>query len=77
VVVRSVLAGFFGVMPGVGAVAVRYMGVVAGLFVISGRGVLGRHAMVLRGVLVMLFTFFRHGSSFWRYESRLEDTPRM
>jgi len=67
-VVGSVLAGFFGVMLGVGAVAVRDMGVVAGLFVVAGGMVFGRGTMVLRGMLVMLgrlqvvlFAFFRHG----------------
>jgi hypothetical protein len=63
-----VLAGFFGVMLGVGAVPVGHMGVVAGLFVISSGMVFGCGAMVLRGVFVMfsrlqvvLFAFFRHG----------------
>ena len=70
-VVRGVLAGFFGVMLGMSAMAVRYVGVVAGLFVVAGGVMLSRHTMVLRGVFVMLgsfqmvlFAFFRHGSSF-------------
>jgi hypothetical protein len=65
------LAGFFRVMLGVDLMAMRYVGMVAGLFMISGGVVLGGVAMVFRGVLVMLggfvvvlFTFFRHGASF-------------
>jgi hypothetical protein len=57
VVVSAMLPRLSGVMPGVRAVAMRDMGVVAGLFVVSGGVMLGRHAMVLRGVLVMLGGF--------------------
>jgi hypothetical protein len=69
--IRAVLAGLFGVMLGVGGVAMRYVGMVAGLFVISGGVMLSRHAMMLRGTFVVLsgsqvvfFTFFRHGFLF-------------
>ncbi len=62
------LARLIGVMFGVGVMAVRNMGVMAGLLVISGGVMLGRRAMVLRGMLVMLGSFqvvlcafFRHG----------------
>jgi hypothetical protein len=62
------LAGLARVMLGVSVVAMRDVGMVAGLFVISGSMVLGGGAMMLRGVLVMLggfqvvfFAFFRHG----------------
>lgn len=65
--IRGVLAGFIGMMPGVGAVAVGNMGVVVRLFVISGGMMLRRGAMVFRGMLVMLggfqvvlFAFFGH-----------------
>ena len=71
VMVRAMLAGFFGVMLGVSAVAVRYMSVVAGHFVVAGGMMRGCFAMVLRGMFVMLgcfqmvfLAFFRHGSSF-------------
>jgi hypothetical protein len=64
------LACLFGMMLGVGGMAMRNVGMVAGLFMISGGVVLGRGAMVFRGVLVMvgsfqvvLFSFFRHGCS--------------
>jgi hypothetical protein len=57
VVIGVVLGGFFGVMIRVCAVAVRDVGVVAGLFVISRLMMLGGGAMVLRGVLVMLGCF--------------------
>ena len=82
VMIRGVLAGLVGVVLGVGHVAVRDVGMVAGLFVISGGVMFGRRAMVLRGAFmvfrrsqVVFFTFFRHGFLFLRYESRLEDTP--
>lgn len=71
VVVGGELAGLFGVMLGVGAVAVRDVGVVAGILMVSGGMMVRRFAMVFRGVFVMFggfqmvfFTFFRHGSSF-------------
>ncbi len=67
------LARLFGVMLGVCMMAMRDMGMVAGLFMISGSVMLGRGAMMFRGVLVMfggfqvmLFTFFRHGALFLR-----------
>ena len=67
------LAGFFGVMLGVRVMAMRDVGMVAGLFMISGGVMFGRCAMMLRGMLVMLggfqmmfFTFFRHGALFLR-----------
>jgi hypothetical protein len=67
------LAGFVGVMLGVRVMAMRYMGMVARLFMISRGVMLGRGAMVFRGVLVMLggfqvviFTFFRHVARFLR-----------
>jgi hypothetical protein len=63
-----VLAGLARVMLGMSVVAMRDVGMVAGFFVIPGSVVLGRRAMMLRGVLVMLggfqvmfFAFFRHG----------------
>jgi hypothetical protein len=80
--IRGVLAGLVGVVLGVGHVAMCDVGMVAGLFVIARDVMLGGHAMVLCGVLVMLgsfqmvfFTFFRHGFLFLRYKSRLEDIP--
>ena len=67
------LAGFVGVMLGVGVMAMRDMGMVAGLFMISCGVMLGSGAMVFRGMLVMIcgfqmvfFTFFRHGARFLR-----------
>lgn len=80
--VSGVLAGLFGVMLGVSAVAVRDVGVVACLLVVTGGVMPGSGAMLFRGMLVMisglqvvLFTFFRHGFLFLRYRSRLENTP--
>ena len=71
VVIGGMFARLIGVMFGVSVVAVRDVGVVVGLFVVSGGVMLGCGAMVFRGMLVMLggfqmvfFTFFRHGSSF-------------
>jgi hypothetical protein len=71
VLIRGVLAGFFGVMAGVGSMAVCYVGVVACFFVVARGVMLGCGAMVFRGMLMMLggfqmvfFAFFRHGSSF-------------
>ena len=68
VVIGGVLARFVGVMLGVRAVAMRYMGMVPGFFFVSGGMMLRRHAMVLRGTFMMfgcfqmvLFAFFRHG----------------
>jgi hypothetical protein len=67
------LARLFGVMLGVCMMTMRYVGMVARLFVISRGVMLGGGAMVFRGVLVvvggfqvMLFTFFRHGALFLR-----------
>lgn len=67
------LAGLFGMMLGVCVMSMRYVGMVAGLFVISCGVMFGRGAMMFRGVLVMLgcfqmmiFTFFRHGARFLR-----------
>ena len=67
------LARLFGVVLGVGMMAMRDMGMVAGFFMISGSVMLGGGAMVFRGMLVMLggfqvmlFTFFRHGALFLR-----------
>ena len=64
------LARLFSVMFGVSGMAMRDVGMVPGLFVISGGVMLGRCAMVFRGMLVMfgsfqvvLFPFFRHGCS--------------
>jgi hypothetical protein len=63
-------ARLFGVMTGVGGMAMRDMGMVAGLFVISSGVMLGRCAMVFRSMFVMfgsfqvvLFSLFRHGCS--------------
>ena len=65
------LAGFVGVMLGVGVMAMRDMGMVAGLFMISCGVMLGGGAMLFRGMLVMFcgfqmmfFTFFRYGALF-------------
>jgi hypothetical protein len=67
------LAGFFGVMLGVRVMAMRDVGMVAGLFMIPGGVMFSRGAMMFRGMLVMLggfqvvfFTFFRHGARFLR-----------
>jgi|HubBroStandDraft_2_1064218.scaffolds.fasta_scaffold890389_2 hypothetical protein len=67
------LAGFVGVMLGVGVMAMRDMGMVAGLFMISCGVMLGGGAMLFRGMLVMFcgfqmmfFTFFRYGALFLR-----------
>jgi hypothetical protein len=80
--IGAVFAGLFGVMLSMSAMAMRYVGMVAGLFVVPRGVMLGGGAMVLRGVLVVLrgfqmvlFTFFRHGFLFLRYGSRVEDTP--
>ena len=68
------LARLFGVVLGVGMMAMRDMSMVAGFFMISGSVMLGRCAMVFRGVLVMIggfqmmfFAFFRHGARFLRW----------
>jgi hypothetical protein len=68
------LAGLFGMVFGVGMVAMRNVGMVAGLFMISGGVMLGGGAMMFRRMLVMLgcfqvvlFTFFRHGALFLRH----------
>ena len=45
--------GFLGVMLGVQMMAIRYMRVMAGLFVIPRIVMVRRRAMVLRGVIVM------------------------
>jgi len=67
------LARLFGVILGVRVMAMRDVGMVAGLFMISGGVMFGRGAMMFRGMLVMLggfqmmfFTFFRHGARFLR-----------
>lgn len=67
------LAGFVGVMLGVGVMAMRDMGMVAGLFMISGGVMPGGGAMMFRGLLEMIcgfqmvfFTFIRHGARFLR-----------
>jgi hypothetical protein len=67
------LARLFGVMLGVGGMAMRDVGMVAGFFMISGGVMFGRGAMMFRGVLVMLgcfqvvmLMFFRHGALFLR-----------
>lgn len=72
-VIRGMLARLFGVMLGVRVMAMRYVGMVARLFMISSGVVLRRGAMVFRGVFVMLggfqvmlFTFFRHVALFLR-----------
>jgi hypothetical protein len=82
VVVGGVLAGLLGVMLGVGVVAMRDVGMVAGFLVISRCMMLGSEAMMFRGVLVVLggfqvviLSFFRHGAFghgalFLRYGSR-------
>jgi hypothetical protein len=66
----GVLARLIGVMPGVSLMAVRDVGVVMSLIVVSGGVMLGRGPVMLRGMLVMvscfvvmLFAFFRHGCS--------------
>jgi hypothetical protein len=69
-VVSGVLAGLFGVMLGVSAVAVPDVGVVTCLLVVTG-GML----VMISGFQVVLFTFFRHGFLFLRYRSRVENTP--
>ncbi len=60
-------------MLGVGVMAMRYVGMVACLFMISGGVKFGGCAMMFRGVLVVvggfqmvLFAFFRHGVLFLR-----------
>jgi hypothetical protein len=67
------LASLLGVVLGVGVMAMRYVGMVARLFMISSGVMLGGCAMVFRCVLVVvggfqvvLFTFFRHGVLFLR-----------
>jgi hypothetical protein len=73
VVIRGVLGGFFRVMLGMRVMAMRYVGMVVGLLMISRGVMLSGVAMVFRCVLVMLggfqvvlFTFFRHGCLFLR-----------
>jgi hypothetical protein len=65
--VGGVLAGFLGMMLGVGVMAVGDMGVVMSLLVIAGGVMFGGGAMMFRGVFVVfgglqvvLFAFFRH-----------------
>jgi len=72
-VIRRVLARLIGVMLGMGMMAMRDVGMVAGFFFISGSVMLGRGAMVFRGMLVMfrgfqvmVLAFFRHGALFLR-----------
>ncbi len=67
------LAGLFGMMFGVGMMAMRDVGMVSSLLMISGGVMLSGCAVVFRGVLVMLgcfqmvfFAFFRHGVLFLR-----------
>jgi hypothetical protein len=50
-------ARLFGVMLGVRLMAMRDMGMVAGLFMISGCVMFGGGAMVFRGMLVMVGGF--------------------
>jgi len=52
------LHGFLGMMLGMQRVAMRGVGVLGGFVMIAGAAVLGRDAMVLRGMLVMLGGFF-------------------
>ena len=67
------LARFLGVVLGMRVMAMRDVGMVAGLFMISGGVMLGGGAMMFRGLLVMVcgfqmvfFSFFRHGARFLR-----------
>jgi hypothetical protein len=67
------LARFLGVVLGMRVMAMRDVGMVAGLFMISCGVVLGSCAMMFRGMLVMIcgfqmvfFAFFRHGALFLR-----------
>jgi hypothetical protein len=48
------LAGFFSVFRGMGKMAVSRVGLVAGLFMMTGFMMFGCRQMVLRGVLMML-----------------------
>lgn len=68
VLAHMMLAGFFRVMYGMHMVAVSDVGVMAGGLVIAGFVVVGRKAVVLSGVFVMLRCFavmfrgfLRHG----------------
>jgi len=81
-----VFGGLFGVVFGLHMMAVRQVGMVAGLFVIAGLVVLRRRTMVLGGVLMMLRCIavmfsccVRHGNPlFGEIEklSAIEDTCR-
>lgn len=69
----GVLARLFGMMLGVGPMAMCDVCVVAGSFFISRCVMLGSGAMVFRGMLMMLggfqmvvLAFFRHGVLFLR-----------
>jgi site-specific recombinase len=67
------LARFVGMMLGMCMMAMRHVGMVTGCLVVSGGVMLGCGPMVFRGVFVMLgglqmvlFTFFRHVALFLR-----------
>jgi hypothetical protein len=67
------LACLFGMMLGVRVMAMRYVSMVASLFMISRSVMLGCGAMVFRGMLVVFgcfqmvfFAFLRHGALFLR-----------
>ena len=71
VFVAVMLGGLFGVMLGLQVMAVRHMGVMAGLFVIvcvmvfrCGTMMLGGVLMVLGGLMVMVSARFGHDNPF-------------
>jgi hypothetical protein len=75
VLVRVMLAGFFGMVNCVGGVAVGYMSVVAGLFMVacfvmlsSGMVMFCRVFMVFRGFAVVVDSLLRHGKPLSRVQ---------